>query len=266
MKKRGLKNEAPRASAWKLRLRNFSPACAGSEIPHRRPPGIHGKSRGLLVRDKKILITGGPVWAPLDKIRVISNVFTGRLALLTAKEAVKKGAKVTLLLGPSPLSLPKKTPQNLKIIRFSFFDELHQLMKREISSRQYDVVIHSAAVADFIPKESRAGKIISTKNNLTIKLKPTPKIADKIKEWDPKVFLVKFKLEVNLSQKELIKRAYKSMRVSNADLMVANDFKDVDIKKGRHRAFIIDEEKNIIVCQTKKEIAKKLLNIIIKKI
>ncbi len=50
-----MRNEAPRASAWHLRLRNFSPACAGSEIPHRRPLFFHGQTRGLLVRDKKLV-------------------------------------------------------------------------------------------------------------------------------------------------------------------------------------------------------------------
>ncbi len=227
------------------------------------------------LKNKKILITGGPVWVPLDKIRVISNVFTGELSLLLAKEAAKKGAKTTLLLGPTPLPFQEKLPKNLKIIRFNFFDELYKLMKKEISSGQYDVVIHSAAVADFMPEKITEGKINSEKKNLSIKLKPTPKIADKIKKWDPNVFLVKFKLEVNQNKKELIKRAYNSMLTSSADLIVANDFKN--IKKEAHWAFIIDpirekssnrvnERKNIISCRTKKEIAKKLLNIIIKKI
>lgn len=214
------------------------------------------------LKNKKILITGGPVWVPLDKIRVISNIFTGSLSLLTAKEAVKKGAKVTLLLGPSPLPLPVKLSKNLEVVRFSFFEELYKLMKKEISSQRYDIVIHSAAVADFIPKESRAGKISSTKNNLTVRLKPTPKIADKIKLWAKKVFLVNFKLEVNLAKKELIKKAQKCMLTSRADLMVANDYKDINIKKGRHRAFIIDRTGNIIPCRTKKEIAKKLISIL----
>jgi len=229
------------------------------------------------LKDKKILITGGPVWTPLDKIRVITNVFTGSLGLLLAKEAAKNGAKATLLLGPAPLPLTQnavrkelsnraKLPKNLKIIRFNFFDELLKLMKKEISSHQYDVVIHSAAVADFIPKESRAGKISSTKNNLTVRLKPTPKIANKIKLWAKKVFLVNFKLEVNLSQKELIKKARQCMLTSRADLMVANDYKDINIKSGRHKAFIIDRAGNIIPCETKKEIAKKLLRAISEKI
>lgn len=209
------------------------------------------------LKNKKILITAGPVWAPLDKIRVISNVFTGSLGLLIAEEAAKQGLKSTLLLGPTPLPLSEKLPKNIEIIRFKFFAELYKLMKKEISSKKYDAVVHSAAVADFMPEKIAEGKISSQKNNLIIKLKPTPKIVDKIKGWDPKIFLVKFKLEVNLNKKDLIKRAYGSIVASRADLIVANDYKD--IKNASHLAFIIDNKKNILSCRTKKEIAKKLL-------
>lgn len=73
---------------------------------------------------------------------------------------------------------------------------------------------------------------------------------------------MKFKVEANLKKKELIKRAYKSMLISNADLMVANDLKNITDEK--HKAFIIDSKKNIIQANTKEEIAKKLLNIVTK--
>jgi len=133
-------------------------------------------------------------------------------------------------------------------------------MKREISSKKYDIVIHSAAVSDYTPVTTYKGKIKSGKENLIIKLKPTIKIVDQIKKWNKKVFLVKFKLEVNVKEKELIERAYKSMLTSDADLIVANDLKYM--KREKQKAFIIDKEKKITICQNKKEIAKKLLNII----
>jgi phosphopantothenoylcysteine synthetase/decarboxylase len=96
-----------------------------------------------------------------------------------------------------------------------------------------------------------------------IKLKPTIKIIDRIKKWDKKVFLVKFKVESNLQKKDLIEGSYKSMLFSNADLIVANDLKDM--KDDKHKAFILDSEKNIIICNTKLEIAKNLLDTISKR-
>jgi len=213
------------------------------------------------LKNKKILVTAGPTWVSIDKVRVITNIFSGRLGLLIAKEAAKKGAKVTLLIGPGPFSFFKSKNKNLRVLHFKYFDELYNLMKREISSKKYDIVIHSAAVSDYTPTSHYKGKIKSGKENLIIKLKPTIKIVDQIKKWDKKVFLIKFKLEVNVKEKELIERAYESMLASDADLMVANDLKDM--KGERQKAFIIDKEKKIILCQNKKEIAKKVLNSIL---
>jgi len=212
------------------------------------------------LKNKKILITAGSVWVPIDKVRVITNIFKGTLGFLIAKEALKRRAKVTLLLGPGGVIIPKQLSRKMKVKQFRFFDELYKLMKKEISSKKYDIVIHSAAVADYAPTHYYKGKISSRRQSLLIHLKPTVKIVDQIKKWGPKVYLVKFKLEVDINKKELIEGAYKSMLDSNADLMVANDLKDM--KNEGHEAFIINSERKIIVCKTKKEIAKKLLNII----
>jgi len=213
-----------------------------------------------LLKNKKILITAGPTWIPIDKVRVITNIFSGRLGVIITKKALRKRAKVTLLLGPSSLYFPSvSNSSSLKVVRFKFFWELFRLMKKEISSKKYDVVIHSAAVGDFEPIKVYAGKISSQVKRLVLKLKPTPKIVDEIKKWDPKVFLVKFKVECGLSQKELLKRAYESMQKSNADLIVANDLKNITPSK--HKALISDG-KTILKCNTKEEIAEKLLKMI----
>jgi phosphopantothenoylcysteine synthetase/decarboxylase len=211
------------------------------------------------LEDRKILITAGPTWVPIDSVRVITNIFKGTLGLIIAEEAVKRGAKVTLLLGPASPSVPSKTCM-FKVVRFKFFDDLYKLMKQEISSHEYDAVVHSAAVADYMPIECYDGKIKSGKTDLVIKLKPTTKIVDQVKKWDSEVFLVKFKVESNVDKKELVRRAYESMLASNADLIVANDLKDIDEK--RHKALIIDLNRSVVSSGTKEEIAKNLLDII----
>jgi phosphopantothenoylcysteine decarboxylase/phosphopantothenate--cysteine ligase len=211
---------------------------------------------------KRILITAGSTWVAIDKVRVITNIFKGTLGIVIAREALKRGARATLLLGPGANSLPQIP--FLKIIPFKFFNEFYRLMKKEISSKKYDIVIQSAAVSDFKPIKTEPGKISSQKEQLLIKLKPTLKIVDRIKKWDKNVFLVKFKLEHDINKKELLKKAYESMLSSNADLMVANDLKE--IKEKAHKAFIIDQNKNVIFCQTKEEIAKNLLELLSRKI
>jgi phosphopantothenoylcysteine synthetase/decarboxylase len=208
---------------------------------------------------RKILVTAGPTWVSIDSVRVITNIFKGTLGLIIAEEAAKRGAKVTLLLGPASIS-PSQEYSKFRIIRFKFFDDLYELMRKEITSRKYDVVVHSAAVSDYVPTKIFDGKIKSGKRDLVIRLIPTAKIVDQIKKWDPKVFLVKFKVEGNVSKEDLIQIAYNSMRSSNANLIVANDIKDIGEKT--HKALIIDLDKRIVATASKEGTAKCLLDMI----
>jgi len=214
-----------------------------------------------ILKGKKILITSGPVWVPIDKVRVITSVFGGKLGVIMAETAQKMGADVLLMMGPGRTEIGEG--ENLKALKFKYFDELFSLMKKEISSKKYDAIIHSAAVPDYVPKKVSAGKISSGKKELIIKLKPTVKIVDYIKKWDPDTFLVKFKLQVDCKEKDLIKIAKKSMTRSSADIIVANDL--LEMKDGKHTAFIIDND-NIKKLDTKVALAEELLVMIAKKI
>lgn len=213
------------------------------------------------LKNKNILITAGPVWVPVDKVRVITNVFSGRLGWEITMAAQKMGANITLLMGPGKIILPDKKIKKLKIIYFRYYDELLKLVKREVSTKKYDIVFQSAAVNDYAPILAKEKKIKSGKSKLIIRLKPTIKIVDLIKKIDPSVFLVKFKLEVDIPNKKLIDISYKSMLKSNADLMVANNMKTV-VSQKKHEAFIIDPKKNIKMIVGKEKIATELLNII----
>jgi len=213
------------------------------------------------LKNKKILITAGPVWVPVDKVRVITNVFSGRLGWTITKIAHDMGANITLLMGPGKIILPSKKIKNLKIIYFRYFDELLKLVKKEVKSKKYDIMIHSAAVNDYAPILPKEKKIKSGKSKLMIRLRPTIKIVDFIKKLDPSIFLVKFKLEVDVPEKKLIDVSYKSMLKSRADLMVANNMETVERYKG-HEAFIIDPKKNIKRIVGKEKIATELLGMI----
>lgn len=210
-----------------------------------------------IFQGKKILITSGPVWVPIDKVRIITSIFGGALGVIMAKEAEEMGADVLLLMGPGRAKI--ENTKNLKVIKFKYFDELFSLLKKEVSSKKYDIVIHSSAVPDYVPEKVFNGKIKSGKENFTIKLKPTVKIIDYIKKWDPSVLLVKFKLEVDKKEKDLIDIAKKSMLKSNADIIVANDL--YKMTKDKQPAFIIENDQ-IKSVFTKENIAKELFKII----
>ncbi len=184
-----------------------------------------------------ILVTAGSTWVPIDSVRVITNIFKGKIGVTIAETAAKAGAKVTLLLGPSFDQSLIKLPFNLEVIRFKFFNDLDKLMSKYLSENKFDAVIHSAAVSDFQLLNFNEGKIKSDINELILKLVPTKKLVDDIKKICPNIFLVKFKLEFGIDERELNLVAFNSLKQSNADLIVANiynpNFTD-------HEAYVID--------------------------
>jgi phosphopantothenoylcysteine decarboxylase/phosphopantothenate--cysteine ligase len=89
------------------------------------------RSRIKIIERKKILITAGPTWVPIDKVRVISNIASGETGILLAKEADRLGLDVTLILGP----IGSRFKKTIGVKRFHHFDELHGLIKRELKNK-----------------------------------------------------------------------------------------------------------------------------------
>lgn len=208
-----------------------------------------------ILKDKRIIITAGPVWVHIDQVRVITNIFGGLLGYIISCKASEMGAKVTLLMGPGRVLFSGR--EKFNIIRFKEYDEIYSILKKHIKQNQYDVIIHSAAIPDYIPNKKYEGKIKSGAKELIIKFKPTKKIVDEIKKWDPNIMLVKFKLEVDVKKKRLIDLAYNSMIYSDADIMVANELSGIE---NNHLAYIITPDKKIIKVCGKHKIASVLLN------
>lgn len=202
------------------------------------------------LRKKKILITSGPTWVPIDKVRVISNIATGKTGALIAKEAKRAGANVTLLMGPTENIINN---HSIKTKSFRYFNDFSKLFTDQINKKP-DVVIHSAAVSDYQPKKKISSKIKSDLKRLSIELSLTPKLADRVKKYNPRSFFVIFKLEDGVSKKTLIDRAFGLLKHTKADLVVANTFKD-----NYYQAFIVDKKKRIIAKLNNKEKLAKLL-------
>ena len=193
----------------------------------------------------KILVTAGSTSVPIDRVRVISNVFRGRTGHVIAQAAAAAGHDVTLLTSNASEELTSALT-GLCVYRFRMFDELRALMEREIRTGCYDTIIHSAAVSDYRVASVRtdrgpleggeaATKIGSSHGSLIIELEPTEKLIDLIRTpWGFKGTLVKFKLQVGVSDAELLQIARRSMETSNADLIVANC-----LEWARERAYIL---------------------------
>lgn len=206
------------------------------------------------LKNKRILITAGPTWVPIDKVRVISNIATGETGILLAEKAARYGAKVTLLLGPVEACCLNK---NIKIIRFKFFDELKNKIIKELKSKRYDIVIHSAAVSDYRPLKIYAQKVRSGIKNWRLNLVPTGKIIDSIKKINHNLFLVGFKFEPRSGKDTLIKKTKELIWRVNLDLAVANT-----TSGNRYCAYIINHDKIYGPMLNKEDMTKKLIKLI----
>jgi phosphopantothenate-cysteine ligase/phosphopantothenoylcysteine decarboxylase/phosphopantothenate--cysteine ligase len=187
----------------------------------------------------RILVTAGNTQTPIDRVRAITNVFSGRTGTRIAVRAFDRGHSVTLLtshpevLAESPSPCHRGEPA-FRIVPYRTFDDLDTAMAREIGGGGFDVVIHAAAVSDYrvagvyTSKEGRfvdasAGKVKGSHPELWLRLVPTPKLVDRIRtEWGFTGVLVKFKLEVGLPEEELRDVAERARLHSSAELMVAN--------------------------------------------
>jgi phosphopantothenoylcysteine synthetase/decarboxylase len=193
---------------------------------------------------QKVLVTAGSTQMPIDKVRVITNIFKGKTGAAIASYFVRRGHDVTLLTSSEGPALAQQRFQ------YKTYDELAEHMQREILTGHYDIIIHSAAVSDYrvqevwvkndytnnLPVHLNA-KIPSQYSELFLKLVPTEKLIDKIREdWGFKGALVKFKLEVDLLDTDLLRQAFHSLEVSQANFIVANC-----LETAREKAFIIDK-------------------------
>jgi phosphopantothenoylcysteine synthetase/decarboxylase len=176
----------------------------------------------------RLLVTAGNTQTPIDRVRCITNIFTGRTGAAIATRADQRGQHVTLLT-----SHPETAGALPHVRPYRTFDELRDLMREHISGGRFDAVIHCAAVSDYLvegvyrtpdgPPMNADGKLKSEAPELWLQLVRAPKLIDAIRsQWGFRGTLVKFKLEVGIGDTELIEVAERSRRQSEADLMVAN--------------------------------------------
>jgi len=187
----------------------------------------------------RVLVTAGNTETPVDRVRSITNIFSGRTGALIAARAFHCGHAVTLLTSHPEVidaipSTRRRGAPDWRVRSYRTFDDLEAAMGEEVVGGGYDAVIHAAAVSDYrvagvyTNNEGRfadvsAGKVKGSYPELWLKLVPTPKLVDRIRfEWGFSGALVKFKLEVGISEGELREVAERARLHSRADLQVAN--------------------------------------------
>jgi phosphopantothenoylcysteine decarboxylase/phosphopantothenate--cysteine ligase len=186
-----------------------------------------------LVTKKNILITAGPTWVAIDRVRVISNLASGETGFILADKFRKLGAAVTLLLGPGNY---RGLQKNIKLIRFNYFSELASLLDRELKTKKFTAVIHAAAVADFRPERVAKRKISSLRKNWRLNLIPTKKLIKGLKKYQTDLFTVGFKFEPDLPKDKLLYEAGILLKESKLNLVVANSS-----RKLGYQAYILNK-------------------------
>ena len=190
------------------------------------------------LKGTSIVVTAGPTVESIDPMRYITNRSTGKMGYSIAKEAIERGADVTLITGPTNLT----PPQNLKkLIKIESANDMYEAVLENLDEN--DVVIKSAAVADYKPKNYSNKKIKKSDEDLFIQLDRNKDIAQEIGKIKNNKILVGFAAETN----DLIENASLKIKKKNLDFIVANDLTkegagfgvDTNIVK------IIDKEGNI---------------------
>ncbi|WDE98070.1 phosphopantothenoylcysteine decarboxylase [Lentisphaera profundi] len=205
---------------------------------------------------KNILVTAGPTWTAVDRVRVLTSVFSGETGLRIARSLKDQGAKVTLFMGPGRAKFQTTDWTEMNIEQFFYYDELDSLLKTT-ELKQFDAILHSSAVSDFQSSDVYQGKK-SSKSGFNIPLIPTEKLVDKIRTASPDSFLVKFKLQVGLSRQELHDIALNSLKASDAQLIVANNLDEMDGET--HQTYLIDPQGQSTPASTKTSLCEHLIS------
>lgn len=230
-----------------------------------------GNNKERMKSRVNVLVTAGSTIEYIDSVRILTNLSSGKMGLNIAQQCLDKGFNVTLVYGHGTLNIPDDPRMN--IIRVKTTEEMFKAVRERILRGKEHVVFHAAAVADFSISNSskkRSYKMDSRNGTKTLKLVPTAKIVDRLKEFDKKIFLVAFKAEYDISKELLIKKAFDKLRECNGDLIVANDVskRGCDFGSDTNDVYIIDKEKNIthVPLKSKREIARNLVKIVCNKL
>ena len=178
----------------------------------------------------KVLITAGGTQEPIDDVRSITNVSSGKTAAHIANTFIEQGLDVTYVCAENAA----RPLFDCKVITYKTFKDLESVLNQELT-HHYSMVIHAAAVSDYSIKEVSAintGKIDSSQDEITLTLKKNPKIINTIKKISPHSKLIGFKLTSTNEQSEILHKVNSLFENAKCDFVIHNDYSS--IKSGHH--------------------------------
>lgn len=201
---------------------------------------------------KKVLINAGPTLERIDPVRYISNHSTGKMGYALARAARNMGASVTLISGPTHL----KAPYHVKTLFIESASELFEEMKNHMN--EADIMICSAAVADFTPKHTHEQKIKKAASSLSLELNKTEDILQYLGSHKTNQKLIGFAMETE----NIIENGKQKLLSKNCDMLVVNSLTQAGAGFGHDTniASLLTKENQIdYEIMSKEELAKIIL-------
>ena len=205
---------------------------------------------------KKVVVTAGPTMVPIDPVRILTNRSSGKMGYSIAEEARDRGAEVVLISGPTSLI----KPNGIKVIDIKTNEDMFNAIKNEF--KDADIVIKSAAVADYKAKNYSNEKIKKTGDDLNLIFERDRDILKTLGDMKENQILVGFAAESS----NLKENAKGKLERKNLDYIVANDISN------QETGFASDENKVTIISKSgeevslekisKREVAKNIFDII----
>lgn len=215
---------------------------------------------------KRILITAGGTREPIDSVRFIGNTSTGRTAAVLSDALRSRGHQVHWLGAESAL----RPGSDVSSSTFSSFDDLSAALKKLLSERDFDAVIHAAAVSDFSVEriENRDGSTqtfdgkLSSGDGISLHLKPNPKLLDQLRGWsrNPDVWIIGFKLTHGAREEQREGAITRLFSSSGADAVVHNDL--LEMQDGLHPFTLHRVSMNPVSCEDTGELAFQIHNLL----
>ncbi len=170
-------------------------------------------ARGHDLAGRRIVVTAGPTWEPIDAVRFVGNRSTGKMGFAVAREARARGADVTLIVGPGT----EEPSPDVRTTRVSTAEEMRSAVVEAADGA--DAVVMAAAVADFRPKQVVAGKLKKEGGPPSVELVPTPDILTELGRAKGARALVGFAAETG----DLEAAGRAKLRSKALDLIVVNE-------------------------------------------
>jgi phosphopantothenoylcysteine decarboxylase/phosphopantothenate--cysteine ligase len=187
------------------------------------------------LENRKVIITSGSTAESLDPIRILTNRASGKTGRELALEAYRNGANVTLI---------HRDRLGFAGIREIFAESAAEMTDAVLSEleKEYDVLISSAAIADYTAEPSP--EKIKSGGELVLKLKPTRKLIKECREKYPGLVIIGFKAETGVERDELLRRATSTLKASKLDLIAANDVAKGGMGTEENELYLFGREKS----------------------